>query len=51
MMCCEQSDYDEPNGECPHCGAPTYDGDAVENCPYSSILCVHCGYAPCDGSC
>jgi hypothetical protein len=41
----------EPNGECPDCGEPTYDGEAVYTCVYSPQTCETCGARPCDRSC
>lgn len=53
MACCGQveADVDEINGQCPDCGEPTIDGEAVEQCRYSPLVCVTCGHRPCDGSC
>ena len=52
-MCNEPSGYFkiEINGNCPDCNQPTIDGDAFEQCAYSTIKCETCGWAPCDGSC
>jgi hypothetical protein len=52
-MCCSASGYyySDIDGECPHCGEPTVDGDAYENCSYSPTQCDTCGYSPCDESC
>lgn len=52
MGCCSGSEGDaEPDGACPECGEPTEDGQAVEWCEYSPVICLACGWAPCDGSC
>lgn len=52
MFCCSEGSIDEePDGACPECGAPTFEGDAIEWCEYSPILCENCGHRPCDGSC
>lgn len=41
-----------PVGECPDCGEPVdKEGDAVEGCNYSTVICETCGAAPCDESC
>ena len=52
-MCCESSGYSEReiDGKCPECDEPTCDGDAYEQCEYSTVDCDTCGYTPCDGSC
>lgn len=53
-MCCEPRNnlsYDDQNGECPDCGSPTVNGDAIDACVYSAIECETCGSSPCDGSC
>lgn len=54
-MCCSPrletyETNDGPDGECPTCGEPTYNGYA-EGCAYSPVECDDCGYSPCDGSC
>jgi hypothetical protein len=39
-------------GECPRCGADVdKDGQSLEVCWCSPVLCDECGDAPCDGSC
>lgn len=52
-MCCEPSglDKEDTDGECPECGQPTKDGQAIECCAYSPIACEKCNWRPCDGSC
>lgn len=50
-MCCDSYDYEEPDGECPDCGAKTKDGVAVGGCVWSPVTCPTCGDTPCDGSC
>lgn len=52
-MCCDPWDFrDEAVGHCPECGAEVdEDGNAVEGCYYSPVVCEVCGSAPCDGSC
>ena len=52
-MCCEPSGYtrEEINGTCECCGEDTVDGDAYENCYYSSTDCEECGHSLCDDSC
>jgi hypothetical protein len=53
-MCCAAMEWDadeKPNGECPDCGAETVDGEAFEQCHYSSEICKTCHSAPCDLSC
>jgi hypothetical protein len=39
------------NGTCHKCGTDTVDGQAVEGCNWSPVLCEECGDAPCDLSC
>jgi len=51
MICCGQEYKDEPDGECQECGGPTYKGESVDDCYYSSMLCKTCKAKPCDGSC
>lgn len=55
MACCDGwnllSDGSKPNGVCPDCGVDTLDGDSVEGCFYSKVVCETCGDAPCDESC
>lgn len=53
MCCWNPSGYkeEEINGVCPICGEPTVDGDAYEQCAWSSEKCEVCHWAPCDGSC
>jgi hypothetical protein len=53
MMCCENRNYGAKKvGDCPECGADVdEDGNALEQCAHSPIMCKTCGYAPCDGSC
>jgi len=52
-MCCSATDYikKEINGNCPDCGMEMVNGDAYEQCYYSSTECDLCGWSPCDGSC
>jgi hypothetical protein len=51
--CCEDHGYDEKDvdGECPDCGGPTVEGDAVDQCGYSPVTCETCNSRPCDQSC
>lgn len=52
MMCCEPcGPSEEPNGVCPDCGEPTFDGESINQCGYSKVECETCNHAPCDGSC
>lgn len=53
MACFGNYDYsgEKPNGECPDCGEPTIDGNAVESCSYSPQTCETCDCRPCDQSC
>jgi len=53
MGCAEGWQYneDEINGTCTSCGTPTVDGQAIEGCDWSPVICETCGEAPCDGSC
>lgn len=38
--------------ECPECGAPVdEDGESLEQCYYSPLLCSLCNDQPCDNSC
>ena len=41
---------DGPDGECPDCEQPTYEGMA-QGCTYSPVECETCGWSPCDQSC
>lgn len=41
----------EFNGECPDCGSDTVDGESIDICTYSPVICNTCGWAPCDESC
>jgi hypothetical protein len=51
-MCADKwTSNEEPNGECPECGAPTHDGKAVWGCCYSYEECKTCGHTFCDGGC
>lgn len=52
-MCCENTSYrqSEINGECEKCGAETVDGDAYDQCAYSSVVCDVCNSAPCEERC
>ena len=51
--CSEDEGYEESeiDGVCPDCGEPTIDGQAVNRCFYSPVVCETCRCAPCDGSC
>lgn len=40
-----------PDGECPDCGCPTFEGLSVNVCEYSSLECHTCKSRPCDESC
>ena len=53
IMCCEaQGATGEVNGECPECGEPTVDGEAVDVCGYSpDDPCPVCGSNPCSDYC
>jgi len=52
MGCCSSIyEGEEIDGECPDCGEPTNDGDAVYGCSYSPVECETCGSTPCDLSC
>ena len=52
-MCCDGWDLgsENINGTCPDCGTDTVDGQAVDGCNYSPVLCKTCNDAPCDLSC
>lgn len=50
-MCCVMDRSEESDGECPDCGWPTFEGDAVRDCYYSPVDCETCGARPCDQSC
>jgi len=53
-MCCAAKEWPidlSPDGECPECGAETYEGEAWYVCAYSPSECDLCGWAPCDSSC
>ena len=42
----------EMHEECEDCGAKVDDeGNTLEGCEYSPIVCKTCGYCPCDLSC
>lgn len=54
-MACWGNEYEydmSSTSECSECGT-TLDADGVplEFCYYSSEVCEHCGWKPCDGSC
>ena len=53
MSCFGQDSYKEPVvGDCDECGAQVdEDGDAVDNCCYSPVVCKKCNWQPCDESC
>ena len=50
--CCPIYEYDHPtDGVCPDCGEPTWDGEAVDGCEYSPVVCKTCKHSPCDDNC
>jgi hypothetical protein len=52
-MCCDnRTDNPKKAGVCPDCdGDVDADGDSLDICNYSPVVCETCGNAPCDGSC
>lgn len=52
-MCCDPINADSPVvGVCPDCGGDVdADGDSVDVCAWSPVICETCGCAPCDESC
>lgn len=54
MSCFGSAPEDElpkADGECPDCGEPTSEGQAIDGCSYSPVICKTCGHSPCDQSC
>lgn len=53
-MCCSPlwEGYVKPRGQCRECGEDVdEDGDAIDGCTYSPVVCDTCHHQPCDGSC
>jgi hypothetical protein len=51
-MCCDGWNYGEAVGVCPACDKPVdAEGNAVEGCFWSPLICEICGARPCDQSC
>lgn len=53
MGCWSMREYEDKdaNGKCDECESLTVDGEAIEICTYSPVLCEKCGWSPCDNSC
>lgn len=52
-MCCSEGDSGLPAvSVCVDCGEPVdEDGNSLDICTYSPVLCETCNDAPCDQSC